>query len=359
MPSKTHLVGSCGGSKSICGLAGLYWAVAQLLGWQLAHWDTMGGSSGATIIQAIARGSGLTPTQIIDLVLSTNFAEYVECPRLSGFQRLRAVLKHMRAEATMPWPYEALVKSERLGEFVDRLVPGPWPRGLWMLGADQCGQPIVLFEKGIYRWRATDRSLEELSPTPPPVGLAVRAACSIPTLFTPPRLQVRGEELLVWDGAFTMSGSIYGLCPIEVPIHYWQAPPSTILAFDVSQEPFHRGFQGMVRRLLRYYWWGIADPPWPATAQEVARIVPDMQFSALDLDLSLGQKWQTIAQAVSLTARACCQHGLLEHEQRILADRLVEALNPYIKTQLDGWRRGDFVGDLRKTFGIHGFALSA
>ena len=357
MRRRKHLVGSCGGSKSIIGLAGLCWTLSRLLGWQAVDWASIGGSSGATIIQTIICGSGLSAAEVVHLTLTTDFSDYVVCPEASWWQRFRARLRHEGAEAIRPWPTEAPMNSEPLGAFIDAHVRGPWPKGLWMLAADHEGLPVVFSELGVRRWK-TDGSLEVLSSTPPPTGIAVRAAISIPLLIAPPQVPVDTGRLPMWDGAFTVKDSLFGLCPVEVPMNYMDASADDMVAFDVSEEPSQRGLKGRLRYLLRHYWWGIDDPPWPTKAQETMRICPRMPFSALDLRLSRDDKWQMIALSIAVTTRACLQHNLVPSEEQATATRLLEAISPFSKAELSGNRHSGFINDLRLTLNTFGFALS-
>lgn len=354
---RKHLVGSCGGSKAIVGLAGLCWTLSRLLGWQACDWTSIGGSSGATIIQTIMRGSGLSAAEVVDLTLTTDFSKYVDCPKGSWWQRLKARIRHEGAEAIRPWPLEAPMNTEALGAFINKLVPGPWPAGLWMLVSDHEGLPVVFSEAGVRRWTA-DGSLEVLSRTPPPTGLAVRAACSIPLLFAPPHVPVDSGHLPMWDGAFTGKHTLFGLCPVEVPMNYMEVAAGEVLAFDVSEEPSQRGWRGLLRYLLRHYWWGIDDPPWPLKAQEAMRICPPMALSGLELDLTRDQKWQMIALTIAVTTQTCLQHKLVPPEEEPTASRLLEAIRPFSKAQLPSSRRSGFINDLTRTLRNYGFALS-
>jgi hypothetical protein len=357
MRRRKHLVGSCGGSKAIVGIAGLCWTLSRLLGWQLADWVSIGGSSGSAIIQTIMCGSGLSAAEVVHLTLTTDFSQYVDCPQASWWQCLRARLRHEGAEAIRPWPTEAPMNSEPLGAFIDTHVRGPWPKPLWMLAADHDGLPVLFSEAGVRRWKM-DGSLEVLSRTPPPTGLAVRAAISIPLLFAPPQVPLDSGCLPMWDGAFTGERTLFGLCPVEVPMNYMGAAADEMLAFDVSEEPSQRGLQGMLRYLLRHYWWGIDDPPWPSKAQETIRISPRMPFSALDLRLSLDDKFQMVAHTIAVTTRACLQHNLVPREEEATATNLLEAIRPFSKAELSGNRRSGFINDLKLTLNTYGFVLS-
>ena len=36
----------------------------------------------------------------------------------------------------------------------------------------------------------------------------------------------------MWDGAFTVKDSLFGLCPVEVPMNYMDASADDMVAFD-------------------------------------------------------------------------------------------------------------------------------
>jgi hypothetical protein len=357
MARRINVVGSCGGSNAIIGVATVG-ATLSRFGWEACHCPTIGGASGTTIIAAIMRGSGLSDAQVIDLVLSTNFAKYVECERMSRMQRLRMVVQHKRAEAIRPWALKGPVNSEPLGDLIDKLAPGPWPPGLWILAVDEDGNPVLFSEQGIFRLKA-DGSWEELSAKPPSLGLAVRAACTVPMLFTPPHIPVNTGSLPMWDGAFCRNRNVFGLCPVNVPINHLHVSPEDVLAFDVSKDAQDRGITGLAWHLVRHYCWGIDAPSWPAEAEQVIRIAPTMPFSGWDLDLTADKKWKVIAVAISGTTRACLQHGLVPEEEAGNAARLLEAVSPFVNAPLPASRRLGFAEDLKQTLIDCGFRLSA
>jgi hypothetical protein len=355
--SNMHSVGSCGGSKAIVGLAAMYWTMSHWLGWTAHSWASMGGSSGATIIQAIARGAHLTVAQVLDLMLSKNFEDYIDYPPLTKMQRLRAFVRYHKADVQRPWRIDGIVRTERLGELIDELVPG-WPEGLWMLGTDQECRPIIFSDKGVHRWSDGD-TLVQLTDKTISVGLAVRMSCSIPELFTPPKLDIEGVETPIWDGAFTRRDLIAGLCPVQVPIKHWLVPAEHILAFDVAEERPSWGPSGLLSRAVRY-WWGVKpDPPWPREAESSIRIAPRLPISGLNLALTLDQKWQVIAVTVCAVSQALIAHGLMPVAEHKTAERLGNDLRPFTLVHLANRRSNGFRNDLCQALCKYGICLTA
>lgn len=286
-----HLVFSCGGSRTIIA-SGMVNLLLEFYGIRATNWISRGGVSGGAIVQAIA--SVLSPAEVLEMVLHQDFGSMVPARTSKTFQYVRAFLGKERCHGES-LPAEGLFDSEPLGEFIDRLVPS-WPEGLWILAMDQDFVPIVFTRNGVFEWRSDRRPLfEPVVAEPVSVGLAVRASCSVPMLFTPPRLVIGGRERRLYDGAF----SVFGLCPVGVAMKMWHARPKEILAVDVGRDPaLSDGWVGMVRKAYKRWYRVPFDPSWPVDAEGVFRLEPFLSITSLKLHLPLAEKWRALLQVV-------------------------------------------------------------
>ena len=211
-PRSGHLVCGSGGPKASLMVAG--WIAALKAAGQARNYLTIGGVSGGAI-PALLIASGMSEADIVKHCLDCNFAAL-----LPKHQSVKQVLRELvRAEYRKDVVHHGLRDSTPLGEAIEKLVP-TWPETFWTLAV--CGDNEILFtHEGVFEL-GIDGSRHIIHHGPAPLGLAIRATCTIPLMISP--LEFKGRVLQ--DGAL----SRFGKCPTGVPKHYFGAADEDIIA---------------------------------------------------------------------------------------------------------------------------------
>ncbi len=313
-----HYVISAGGSRAILAGCGSIFA-NQLAG---IEYQSIGGVSGGSI-PAILLASGMKPAQLLKFALDVDFRE--KCVNTAGtFKTILAILLkeyHEHPENRTP---HGIMETEKLGEFIDELVP-VWPDKFWTMAVD--GHSIIVFKKdGIFEY--TDHgSCIKLADDPGSTGFAVRATCTIPGITKAPLF---GDRYL-FDGAF----SKYGMCPVAVPIDHFGVAPKDIIGVCVGED-LMEGVTGVLRGFWKWVWGVKPDTSWGPHTKGVIDVHPHVDhIHALRFELSADEKWLAVLDGFACTVHTLAAHGLLKGERLHKALTMLSSL-PDLKSAVLG-----------------------
>jgi len=303
-----HLVLSAGGSRAILGGAGAVLAIDQVLGpvgqelRASTIWASIGGVSGGSI-PAVMYAGGYSARDTLLLAMDIDFTSKLT-RHGSVLQILFAYFMQGRFERTRP--RHGVLSSEKLGEYIDEMVP-QWPANYWTMAV--VGQDQVLFDASGVKLIAPDGTIKVLSDRPAPLGLAIRASCAVPGIIS--AVPYKGRFL--FDGALSPDGS----CPFGIPARYYGATHPTTIACEVGDD----GNQGgkHILRVWKMLCGQNCIPDWetPDLTDEHGMIVvrPDMKhFRSLQFNLTRDQKWLAVMTAYVSTVEALKKAGLATGE---------------------------------------------
>lgn len=296
---RRSLIVSSGGSRAILGGTGTILA-CHFAG--IAGWQTIGGVSGGSI-PAIMLAAGATPAQLVERALTCDFGDLVKFDA-SPVQKLVAFLLKDFNETQLVQPSVGIMDTEKLGAFIETHV-SEWPKNFWTMAVAGDSQ-IVFRADGVFEYDAAGRE-HILSTTPMPVGMAIRATCTVPGMIR--SLQYQGRYL--FDGALSKDG----LCPVAVPIRHLGVEPATIVAACLGEE-FSAGFLGSLRGLWRILWSVPQEPKWGPEARPVLAVHPKIRhIHALKFQLSLDEKWLAIALGFEAGLKSLAKAGILQGDR--------------------------------------------
>lgn len=300
-----HIVCGAGGSRAILASAGAVMA-CKIAG--ITEWQSIGGISGGSI-PAVALASGIDPRDIMQLTVDIDFSSLV--PRhATPISTVLAFILKDRFEYTRP--KKGVLSSEKLGTFIDSLVP-VWPKGFWTMAVVARTQ-ILFTEHGVYQYLRNGQR-RVLSTTPAPVGLAIRATCAVPGIID--AVPYQGRHLL--DGALSWDGQ----CPVGISQRHFGADSNQIIACDVGEEksrlaPFARVFWSMLCGGHCVDHTGVKT----VMPNDVLMIKPKVwSVRSLQFKLTTDQKWQAVHSGFQEAVVQLSRAGLLT------GDRLYQALD--------------------------------
>lgn len=318
---KRDLLCGSGGSRAILGSAGFILA-CDIAG--LEDWGTIGGISGGSI-PTVFKAQGMPSRELVRLGISIDFTDLVT-RHANPISILLAFLLKDRFEQTRP--RQGVMSSEKLGEFIDKLVP-VWPQNYWTMAV--VGQTQIVFTAdGVWQF-LSDGSWRQLSDKPAPLGLAIRASCAVPGIIDAPYFL--GKYL--FDGALSWDGA----CPAGVLIRDFGSSPENIFACDVS-DPVEQK-KGSWASWKIWFWRMLCGkrcvlPPVRPTAG-VERVFtvrpPAATFGALQFKLTEQQKWEAVHQGFVAAVRELESAGHLTGARLEEANKLgasVESLKSYV-----------------------------
>lgn len=307
-PASFNLVVSSGGSRAILGGGG---AIAGLHMAGITEWQSIGGISGGSI-PALMLAGGASPSTLIRRAMDCDFSSLVE--RKAGlFGTVMAFLLKEHYEVRNPRPVEGILATDKLADFVESFHP-TWPKNFWTVAAAGTSQ-IMFTADGVREYRA-DGAVIQISDKPAPVGLAIRATCTIPGIIT----AVKFGDHYLYDGAHTKDG----MCPVGIPIRYMDAPANKTIGCCLGED-FSHGVIGVVRRFWRWVWGVASEPDWGPETAGVISIRPKItHIHALKFTLSDDQKWLAVLLGFRATVYRLHREGLLKGER-------LEAVNSMLR----------------------------
>ena len=316
-PASYNLVISSGGSRAILAGGG---AIAAFHMAGITQWQTIGGISGGSI-PALMLAGGATPSTLIRRAMDCDFRSLVE--RKAGlFGTIKAFLLKDYYENRNPRPIEGILGTEKMAEFVDSFHP-TWPKGFWTVAAAGTSQ-ILFTEDGVREYRA-DGTVTQISDKPAPVGLAIRATCTIPGIIS----AVSYGDHYLYDGAHTKDG----MCPVGIPIRYFGAEAKKTIACCLGEE-FNSGAIGILRRFWRWIWAVPPEPQWGPETVGVISIRPKIShIHALNFTLSPDQKWLAVLLGFRATVYRLHREGLLKGERLERVNALLREIGKFDSIQ--------------------------
>lgn len=303
LTGKTNLLCGSGGSRAILGSAGAIFALSKA---GFDEWDSMGGVSGGSI-PTLFLAAGWPAGTMVKLAVDIDFSSLLSRRTNIVMTFLAFLLKERLAQTR---PRKAVLGSEKLGEFVDKLVP-TWPEKYWTMAVAGKTQ-IVFTSKGVFQY-LVDGTFRKLSDEPAPLGLAVRASCAVPGIIEP--AQYKG--IYLFDGALSWDGQ----CPIGVVVNHFQARPNRIVACDVGDRE-----TGWWPKFVNNFWRVFCgqhcvwphDEKVPALweAEGSMLVSPAVnQFPSLQFTLSAEQKWGAVIAGYTAAVAELWKAGLITNEQ--------------------------------------------
>lgn len=311
-PAHYNLIVSSGGTRAVLAGAGTIVA-GHLAG---IEWGTIGGVSGGSIPTALL-ASGTPAPQLLRHAMAVDFSRLVDwegglCKSILAFAT-KDYHEHVRNR-----PATGILNTEKLGAFIDSHANQTWPEKYWTMAA--AGDSQILFNKdGVFEITLDGRVLT-LSDKPAPLGLAVRASCTIPGIIS----AVSYQNRYLFDGALTRDG----ICPVGVKIRHFGLPASKIIASCVGEDFMH-GIAGYLRRAWRSMFKMPPNPEWgPETVGVIDLHTHFSHMHALTFKLSSDDKWLAILHAFSCAILGFAEHKVLTGEKLDLALNMLVELEP-------------------------------
>ena len=277
-PAHYNLIVSSGGSRAILAGAGTIIA-CHLAG--ITKFRTVGGVSGGSIPTALL-ASGIAAPKLLRHAMAVDFSTLVDWEAGLCSSAL-AFLKKDFYEQVRNRPVNGILNTEKLGAFVESFSP-TWPENFWTMAAAGNSQ-IVFTQDGVFEFTADGRRIV-LSDKPAPLGLAIRATCTIPGIIS----AVQYNDRYLFDGALTRDG----ICPVGVKIRHFGFKQRNTIACCVGEE-FMNGIAGYLRRLWRSLFGGDSTPEWGPETNGVIEVHPHFaHINALSFNLSEDDKWLAV-----------------------------------------------------------------
>ncbi len=299
-PALYNLVVSSGGSRAILAGAGTIVA-CHLAG--ITQFRTVGGVSGGSIPTALL-ASGIAAPKLLRHAMAVDFSELVDW-EAGIFGSVLAFLKKDFYEQVRNRPVNGILNTEKLGAFIESFSP-TWPENFWTMAAAGNSQ-IVFTKDGVFEFTADGKRIT-LSDKPAPLGLAIRASCTIPGIIS----AVQFGDRYLFDGALTRDG----ICPVGVKIRHFGFIPGNTIACCVGEE-FMNGIAGYLRRLWRSLFGGDSTPEWGPETGGVIEVHPHFNhINALSFKLSEDDKWLAVVLSFRETVIHLADQGVLTGEAR-------------------------------------------
>lgn len=318
-PAELNLVCGAGGSRAILGVTGALVASHAL---KFEDWRTIGGVSGGSI-PSLMLAAGYSPQEIARLVIEIDFnSKLTPKTHLLGLWWAFFLKECAWKRRTN----EGVLTSEKLGSFVDELVP-TWPEKYWTVAV--AGDRQLLFNsKGVFEYKS-GQPQKQISDRPAPVGLAIRATCAVPGVIS--AISYNGLHLL--DGALADEGR----CPVGVVKEQLGGAHGSIVAIDVGE--------GTQEALSREHWFFKAlrrlvcgpccdpDPNDPVDSDGVLVITPDASaVQSLEFKLSPDQKWQALMSGFIATVNSLAATGWIDPQFVAQGRSIVETFHNIERT---------------------------
>jgi predicted acylesterase/phospholipase RssA len=273
----------------------------------VSDFQTIGGVSGGSI-PAVALAAGIDPRDIMQLTVDVDFSSLV--PRhATPLSTVIAFILKDRFEYTRP--KKGVLGSEKLGQFIDSLVP-VWPKNFWTMAVVARTQ-ILFTSDGVYQYLRNGQR-RVLSTTPAPVGVAIRATCAVPGIID--AVPFMGRHLL--DGALSWDGQ----CPVGIPVRHFGAASKDIIACDVGDEKsrFAPLFKAFWSLLCGGHCVEHTGPQNPIPSDTLLFKPHVWSVRSLQFNLSTEQKWQAVHSGFQEAVLHLSRSGQLR------GDKLFEAL---------------------------------
>lgn len=276
--AERHLVVGSGGSRTLLGGAGC------LLAFELAgidSWSTAGGISGGAIVSLLI-AAGYKAQYIVKALVELDFHSLLT-RRVHPLGVFAALL--LKDYYSWRRPSGGAMLTDRLGEHLESLV-STWPTNFWTLATIDDGY-LLFCSRGVF-YVSRHGETNEVSDQTPPVGLAIRATCTVPGLMSP--VSYAGYRL--YDGVLGKMGP----CPVQVPLRAG-VEPSLVVALDSGEEP------NLASRTAKVFWGTIfGGLPWlreffsPENYDDAVQVVSPRlsRLPSLRFHLSPEEKWRAI-----------------------------------------------------------------
>jgi predicted acylesterase/phospholipase RssA len=291
-----HLVFGSGGTRAFLNGAGAIYA-CHLAG--VTNWATVGGVSGGSI-PALLAAAGIPPREIVRHSVNTDFTELL---KQTDTITLRSVTRRLFGKAT-PRLRDGIVSSAGLGDHLEQVVQGRWPEKFWTMAV--AGKRLYLFTAdGVFLYHKG--RCRQLTSTPAPIGLAIRASCAVPGIIE--SIEFLGVSL--FDGALTR----YGECPTEMASMHFGAKVEDIIAIDLHRRAGTRREQ-FVEMIARGLSGTLRQRPGSAYVPKGGLVVrTEMEkFHSLDFNLPVERKQSALLAGFRQTCMELSLSGQLSSE---------------------------------------------
>jgi predicted acylesterase/phospholipase RssA len=320
-PFAMNLVCGAGGSRAILGSSGAILA-CHFAG--ISDWRTVGGASGGSI-PTVLLAAGYSPKDIAHYCLDIDYSALLT--RHGGILKVVSAYFFKDTFYRLARPKHGLFGSEKVGEFIDALVP-EWPDNFWTVAVS--GSSQLLFTKdGVTEYRL-DGSRCKISDKPAPVGLAIRATSAIPGVID----AVKFNNCYLFDGAL----SVDGRTPIGLAKRHYGAVPERVVAVDVGENPESQTFLGRV--FFNMFWRFIcgrhcpAEGEYPVRSEGTVLVKPNPEIRALQFQLRADDKCSALMSGFSAGVIALEKAGVLTDSRLEEAKAIVNAFTEIKRTSL-------------------------
>ena len=307
-----ELAVSSGGATSVLAGAGSIVA-CELSG--IRRFRRVYGVSGGAIFGSIA-SAGLSASEVLHLVLDTQFADHVTfndgilralrkaCKRLRGLPSgyPGKVFEQEHAE----WHVSGLMGSGRLGRFIvghlERHGVQGWPQPFCTMATTKDGSQVVFNKDGVYL-NSVSGEFSQLADKPVPVEMAVRASATIPGVIA----AIEYKGMMLFDGGLSRDG----LCPVGLFIRNFDANPRKIIACRVGEDNL-KPVSGRLHRFARWIWQVHPEFHWGPECTGVMEFRPDIEHvHSLKFALTRDEKWLAILISFEVAAARLALEGIL------------------------------------------------
>ncbi|MBS2005935.1 MAG: patatin-like phospholipase family protein [Cyanobacteria bacterium SZAS TMP-1] len=319
-----NLVFGSGGSKAILAGVGAILAIKEAD----LNIATIGGVSGGSI-PAYLFASGMAVRPMVHEVLTVDFMSMVR-PKTGLFRRLWALLNKQHHEKRRT--REGVYTWYDLKAHFDMLSNDQWPERLYLIACCDHGQ-IIFDGQGVTKYKDIGGK-EILDPEAESVGLAISASCAVPGII----------DLVPYNGEWLFDGALGtdGVCPVAPVTRHYRQPQSTVVAFDVGEDPIKSA------RWFRLWWQlscGRGDDtcgpfygshPDESQGRIIINPPPIRGYHALKFNLNRNQKWVAIITGFMATVDRLEKAGLINDGEQIKLFNQHDACKELLDGKLTG-----------------------
>lgn len=287
-------------------------------------WSSIGAASGGSIPAGIL-ATKMSPQEFLPQVLKTDI-EGLLAPRKRLTGRILAILRKYHYERTKP--RRGAYSTHKLRRFINSMFP-EWPERMWLVAGCPHGQ-LLFTATGVFKYSQNGQVRNVISATPPSMGLAVCASCSIPGVID--SVKYRGEQL--FDGALSGDGEV----PVDVVQRHFGGTNHKTIALDIGPDPIKK--RQWLRLLWNIFCGGTCetsiDAVHPQEREDLIIVRPQVVgFHALQFKLQAHEKWHAIIAGFVATAIALVDNNLVDERTAITLNGFAQQLSELDKQRRD------------------------
>jgi predicted acylesterase/phospholipase RssA len=258
--NRPHIVFGGGIVRALVGDLGVLMAARN----RGLNFASTGGISAGSVMPLLYK-AGVPVEELKDIVMSHHMSDFIQnnYSRFNIGRLIWRVLNRRKYRRTLP--SKGLYSIAKLADFLEHRVK-EWPENYWTMAyAPRQKAQIIFTRQGVHK-RFQDGRIMLVDDKPAPIGLAIRATCSVPGFFDSVLYtSSTGESFELFDGFLSWDG----YCPAAFVEKFFGAHRRSIIACDVIK------YKTPNRLLDQGY---------------LAVLTPDLPFAAHQFKPSNGQK---------------------------------------------------------------------